>query len=236
MANGTGHKWHTMETDEVLMALKTSRTGLGEGEAERRLREFGPNLLEERKKTSALDILFSQFREFFVFILLVGIIISIITAFLKYEAPVLEDYVEAITIGAIVVLNVGVGFVQEYRSERAMEALRQFTVPRSIDRSPHRTTEEEQEKTQDDEGAPRQPATRRRWETSVTTTYVSTSQIPLREPHNSCLFYLLLPPCVVGALPPAVRGALEGADPTLSALEWATSPAPSGSLSHPIHL
>jgi len=120
-----------METDEVLMALKTSRTGLGEGEAERRLREFGSNLLEERKKTSALDILFSQFRDIFVFILLVGIIISIITAFLKYEAPVLEDYVEAITIGAIVVLNVGVGFVQEYRSERAMEALRQFTVPRA---------------------------------------------------------------------------------------------------------
>ena len=126
MANEMGFEWYRLKVDEVMKVLKTGRGGLSEGEAKRRLREVGPNKLEERRKASALKILFRQFKDVFVLMLLVAIVISIIIAFMKHEAPVLEDYADALTIGVIVTLNAVVGFVQEYRSERAMEALRKF--------------------------------------------------------------------------------------------------------------
>ena len=123
--------WHSKSVEEVLDALKTSPKGLSSEEARRRLLEYGPNKLVEKEGVSALRVFLNQFKDIFVLMLLFAIAFSLISAFIEHREPSLEDYADAITIGAIVVLNSVVGFVQEYRSEKAMEALRRMTAPKA---------------------------------------------------------------------------------------------------------
>ncbi len=112
-------EWHAIETEELMRALKASEKGLSEDEAKRRLQEFGPNELVERKRTTPFQIFIGQFKDIFVIMLLIAIVISIL----------IGEIVDASTIVAIVVLNAVVGFVQEYRSEKAMEAMKKLTAP-----------------------------------------------------------------------------------------------------------
>ncbi len=128
--------WHAMDTKEALRKLKTGHDGLSKEETERRLREFGYNELTERKRVTPLRIFLNQFKDVFVVMLLIAIVISVVVAWYRTTAAPspegsIEEYVDAITIGAIVVLNAVVGFVQEYRSERAMEAMKKLTAPKA---------------------------------------------------------------------------------------------------------
>ncbi len=129
-------EWHAIETEEFMKGLKTSEKGLSEEEANRRLQEFGPNELVERKRVTPLQIFFGQFKDIFVIMLLFAIAISFIVAWYKTTIAsggegAIDEYIDAITIGAIVVLNAVVGFVQEYRSEKAMEAMKKLTAPKA---------------------------------------------------------------------------------------------------------
>ena len=111
---------HTETTEVVLQKLKTSvKEGLSAAEAQARLNEYGPNELEEKGRTPAWKMLLSQFTETMVVILIIAAIIS---AFLGKE-------IETIAIAAIVILFAILGFVQEYRAEKAMAALKQLAVP-----------------------------------------------------------------------------------------------------------
>jgi Ca2+-transporting ATPase len=114
-------EWHAMETEELMEALEASEKGLSEEEAQRRLQEFGPNELVERKGITTFQIFLRQFKDVFVIMLLIAIVISVLIG----ETP------DAATISAIVVLNSIVGFVQEYRSEKAMEAMKKLTAPKA---------------------------------------------------------------------------------------------------------
>ncbi len=114
-------EWHSMEKEKLLESLKATEKGLSNEEAERRLQEFGPNELIERKGTSPLKIFLGQFRDIFVIMLLIAIGISV----------GIGEFVDAATIVVIVVLNSVVGFVQEYRSEKAMEAMKKLTAPKA---------------------------------------------------------------------------------------------------------
>ncbi len=114
-------EWHSMKKEKLLEALKATETGLSSEEAERRLQEFGPNELIERKGVTSLQIFIGQFKDIFVIMLLIAIVISV----------GIGEIVDAGTIGAIVVLNAIVGFVQEYRSEKAMEAMKKLTAPKA---------------------------------------------------------------------------------------------------------
>jgi Ca2+-transporting ATPase len=111
---------HTETTEDVIQKLKTSaKDGLSDTEAKARLTEYGPNELEERAKRPAWKMLLGQFMETMVVILIIAAIIS---GFLGKE-------IETIAIAAIVVLFAILGFVQEYRAEKAMAALKQLAVP-----------------------------------------------------------------------------------------------------------
>ena len=122
--------WHAMSEEEILDALKTSRSGLSSEEAQRRLLEYGPNKLISRGGVNPLKILLNQFKDIFVLMLIAAVIISVVMALAKPEAG-MEEYTDSLTIGAIVVLNAVIGFVQEYRSEKAIEAMRKLTAPKA---------------------------------------------------------------------------------------------------------
>jgi Ca2+-transporting ATPase len=93
--------------------------GLSDVEAARRLLEHGPNELREGHRVSPWEILIEQFKNILVIILIIAVGLS----------ALLGHGVEAIAIGVIVLFAVLLGFVQEYRAERAIEALRQMAAP-----------------------------------------------------------------------------------------------------------
>ena len=93
--------------------------GLTSDEAAQRLAEVGPNALTERPGKSAWSIVREQLTAVMMLVLLVAAAISV----------ALGDIVDALAILAIVALNAALGFQQEFRAERAMEALKRMTVP-----------------------------------------------------------------------------------------------------------
>jgi Ca2+-transporting ATPase len=93
--------------------------GLGEEVAAQRLVEFGPNRLLEVGRVPAWRQFASQFTEFMVLVLIGAAIVS----------GVLQEWIDAVAILAIVVLNAVLGFVQQYRAERALEALKKMAAP-----------------------------------------------------------------------------------------------------------
>jgi Ca2+-transporting ATPase len=111
--------WHNLEISAVLTSLDSKREGLSQREAQRRLAQFGPNELAERKKISPWLIFLEQFKNFLIIILLVAVALS----------AVMGEVADAIVIFAIVLFAAGLSFIQEYRAERAMEALKRMAAP-----------------------------------------------------------------------------------------------------------
>ena len=122
-----GLKYYAMETEEALSSLQTGPEGLSEEEAKRRLEEFGPNELREEKRVTPLSIFLDQFKGILIIILILSAIVSgYIDIFIDHEAP-LDSYIIMI----IVVVNGIIGFIQEYRAEKAVEALKKMVSPRA---------------------------------------------------------------------------------------------------------
>lgn len=113
--------WHSKSIKEVRDTLKIDDEGLSQEEVNRRLQEYGYNELQERKRVTPLQIFLGQFKDIFVIMLLIATTISFL----------IGEIIDAATIAAIVVLNSVVGFIQEYRSERAMEAMKKMTAPKA---------------------------------------------------------------------------------------------------------
>jgi P-type Ca2+ transporter type 2C len=112
-------EWHVLEIKDVLKHLSTQQGGLSSDEASRRLTQYGPNELQAAHRISPWEILIEQFKNVLIIILIIATIFS---AFLG-------EGLDAIVIAVIVVFAVGLGFIQEYRAERAIEALRQMAAP-----------------------------------------------------------------------------------------------------------
>jgi P-type Ca2+ transporter type 2C len=111
--------WHTLPTETVFHRLRSAPAGLEHGESVRRQVEYGPNQLQAAARISPWAMLLEQFRNVLVIILLAATVLS---AFLGHG-------VEAVVIAIIVLFAVLLGFVQEYRAERAIEALRELAAP-----------------------------------------------------------------------------------------------------------
>jgi P-type Ca2+ transporter type 2C len=114
-------KWHALSVEKTLKELDTSREGLSKDEAEKRLKEYGPNELKMRAGPSLWVIFGRQFLNPLVYIILAAAIVKFSVGHL------LDGYVLALTV-AIMTL---VGFFQEARAEQAMEALKDLTSPKS---------------------------------------------------------------------------------------------------------
>jgi len=117
----TAPAWHALPVAETFARLDSSPQGLSGAEAQRRLTIHGANELQAAPRASAWSLLAAQFRNVLIVILLAATALS---AFLGHA-------VEAIAITVIVLFAVLLGFVQEYRAERAIEALRRMATPRA---------------------------------------------------------------------------------------------------------
>jgi len=111
--------WHQLSAEEAFERLNASVEGLPRAEAEERLAKTGPNELKVTGKATALSIFLEQFKNIFVVILLIATAIS----------AVLGHGLESIAIAVIVLFAVVLGFIQEYRAEKAIDALRQMAAP-----------------------------------------------------------------------------------------------------------
>lgn len=127
--------WHAMQKEEVLQALKSSPNGLSSEEVQKRLAEYGFNELKEKKRRTALQMFLEEFKDIFILLLIAATVFSVIIGYYELlrdpSLGFLETYADAITIGVIVILVAIAGFVQEYRAEKAIEALKKLAAPRA---------------------------------------------------------------------------------------------------------
>lgn len=119
--------WHALDIQSVLDQLLTTSQGLTGDEARRRLKQYGSNELQRPPKTSAINLLLDQFKSILVIILICSAIVS---AYLSISRD--ELLTDTYVILLIVVMNAILGFVQEYRAERAVEALQKMISPHVI--------------------------------------------------------------------------------------------------------
>jgi len=114
-------KWHSLNIQDIYSKLNSSKDGLDSVTARSRLEKYGPNELDKKKKISALKIFVSQFKSILVLLLIAAVGISL----------AINHIIDAAVIGFIIVVNGILGFVQEYRAERSMEALKKISAPKA---------------------------------------------------------------------------------------------------------
>ncbi|GIP41871.1 calcium-translocating P-type ATPase, SERCA-type [Paenibacillus sp. J45TS6] len=115
-------KWHQMGADELKSELDVEpQLGLTKDEAANRQKKSGPNELSEGKGISPITLFLNQFKDFMVLVLVGATLLS----------GLLGEYLDAITIIAIILLNGILGFVQEFKAERSLSALKKLSAPMS---------------------------------------------------------------------------------------------------------
>lgn len=108
---------YNQSSSELFSALKSSTAGLTQAEAQSRFEKYGPNALQEKKRTPAWLVFLRQFYDFMILILMAAAVLS----------SIMGDLKDTIIILVIIFLNAVIGFVQEFRAEKAMEALKKMT-------------------------------------------------------------------------------------------------------------
>lgn len=110
--------WHLQQIEQVLKDVQSTLEGITRQEAEHRLRQYGPNELKSKNKKPVWRIFLNQFMDFMVLVLIAAAIIS----------GLIGDVTDTVIILIIVLLNAILGFVQEYRAEKALEALKKMAA------------------------------------------------------------------------------------------------------------
>ena len=113
--------------DEILKLTKSRPSGLTESEASERLAKYGPNQLKAEKKISPLTLFIKQFKNLFTLILGLAMAISIAITLMGTENRIPE----AVFIFLIIIINAILGFVQNYKAARGMEALKNMVIPKA---------------------------------------------------------------------------------------------------------
>ena len=115
--------WHTMEAGVAAARLSSDpERGLPETAVAERQRRYGPNAIREGARRSRLGMLLAQFTDFMILLLIAAAMVS----------GFIGDAQDTVVILGIVVLNAAVGFVQEFRAERAMAALQRMAAPSAV--------------------------------------------------------------------------------------------------------
>lgn len=115
--------YYNNDIDEIYEALETSYDGINENQAVERIRKYGPNQLEERKKKSKVRKFFDQFNDMMIIIL---IIVAVIMGL--YGIFYTHDYTDTIVISIVVIINAIMGFIQEEKAEVTLEGLKKYNT------------------------------------------------------------------------------------------------------------
>ncbi|MHA1844512.1 MAG: cation-translocating P-type ATPase [Promethearchaeota archaeon] len=125
---------HALKIDEIENQLNTSiEQGLTEEEVFKRLEKYGLNELVQKKRITAWQIFINQFKDFLIYLLLFAILISIIVGF--YELSLgnpPSEFLDAIVIFIILIINAILGFYQEYKAEKSLESLKKMAPRNAI--------------------------------------------------------------------------------------------------------
>jgi Ca2+-transporting ATPase len=111
-----GTKWHSIESSAVIEKLGTDQHGLTTDEARARIEKYGPNELKHEERASPWMLLLNQFKNILIIILLLATALSV----------AIGETVDAAIIAVIVVFSAVLGFIQEYRAEQALDALKKM--------------------------------------------------------------------------------------------------------------
>lgn len=114
--------WHQKNIDETLSSLNSSLRGLSSDEAQKRLEQYGTNELKEKARKTPFIMFLDQFKDFMILVLIAAAVIS----------GIIGEPSDTIAIIVIVVLNAVIGFVQEYRAEKAVAALKKMSAASAI--------------------------------------------------------------------------------------------------------
>ncbi|MFN6375558.1 MAG: cation-translocating P-type ATPase [Chitinophagia bacterium] len=110
--------WHTLNTIALYNAIQSSPHGLTDEQVKEKRSLYGLNKLADKKKRSPLFIFLAKFYDFMIIVLILAAIV----------AGIAGDMTDAIIILVIVILNAAIGFIQEYRAEKAMESLKKLSA------------------------------------------------------------------------------------------------------------
>ena len=114
--------FYNQSSDKILNLFDTDKNkGLSKNQVLRQREEHGLNELTIKKKVNPIKIFFSQFKSFIIYILLFAVVITIIA----------KEYINAVVILVILIFNAFFGFIQEYRAEKAIVALKKLSALRS---------------------------------------------------------------------------------------------------------
>jgi len=115
--------WHSISKEEVLDKLKVDpQVGLTEEEAKKRMEESGPNKLKGKKKKSILQLFLAQLKDWLIYVLFAAVIITLF----------MGEYIDAVIILMVIVLNAVLGVVQEVKAGNAIEALQKMSSPKAL--------------------------------------------------------------------------------------------------------
>lgn len=109
-------RWHQKEVDLAMEDLGATALGLSSSEAAKRLQDYGPNELKEKPKKSPFRMFLDQFKDFMILVLMAAAVLS----------GVMGEAADTVAIVVIIAINGLIGFVQEYRAEKAMAALKKM--------------------------------------------------------------------------------------------------------------
>ncbi len=115
------NNWHSLTANEVISKLGSRETGLTSQEARSRLSQYGYNEIKDESKKSPWVLLIEQFKNLLIIILLIAVGIS----------ALLGEVTDAIVIFIIIIFAAGLGFIQEYRAEKAIQALKLMAAPKA---------------------------------------------------------------------------------------------------------
>ena len=111
-----------MKMDNILLKYKTSENGLDNNEVQIRQEKYGPNKLDEKKAKTPLRLFLEQFIDALIALLIIAAI----------AAYAIGDVIDAGVIILAVLLNVIIGFIQEYRSQKAVETLKNLITKKAV--------------------------------------------------------------------------------------------------------
>ncbi len=124
--------WHTQKIQELTQQLKTNpEKGLSENEALSRLKQYGPNQLEQKPGKSLLQMFAEQLNNALIYILFAAVIVTVM----------LQEYIDAVIILVVIAVNAVLGVYQEKKASKALESLQQLTFPKSTVKRDGKITE-----------------------------------------------------------------------------------------------